>query len=427
MIFNNKHYIKWHKKIKALINKNIRVMRNNSISKITIVNNRFSKLILFIFYKTYALIKHILIFNHSKAQLKIVKYFTVFITLGLWIFVIFVIYINNITSISSFISYIKDIWDPLIEGLNQKDPLNDSLTNFLDKFRSFNEHLDDNFIESIEDLEPKINYNTEKHFSNINNNPLNKTKVIEPSSDMWSNALIGIGLVIVLAGVYYGIIYLGNSYFGSGPDISPDATPIVRGTNLPPVDQAALTERWYNQLRTAGISVSTLERFADANIPLNEVLELYNKGMPCDLIINYYTVEKFSYQDILAAINNSDNALLANNTNLLPNFTTTDSTLGGSASGSQPWSSIGYDVTPNTTSGLLREQQNTLNTSVPLLDTNLPTIPESPISSNPTDSGISTDIRDSGSISPTSTESTIKASSPIITNTELNPTFSSEE
>lgn len=343
MIFNNKHYIKWSKDIKALINRNIRAIKNNSISKITITNNRFYKLLIFVLYKVYALIKHILIFNHSKAKLGIVKYFTVFITLLLWIFVLFTIYVNNITNVASFIYYINNILDPLIESLNQNTQLDEILEDFLNKFKSYNEYLEDYFIDvsiDVDDNKPN-NYSINKTESTFNKKGnIIPDNVIDSSNNIISNALIGIGIIIVIAGIYYGII-----------------------------------NQWYDELRGLGIKDSTINNFEKASIPLNEVIELYKKGLSCDQIYNYYMKNNMNYANILTTLNQTPktpikieqlNAL----TDVVASLNASDNTLGGSLSGTKPWSSIntiGYDATPiaeSSNSGLLREQQNTILSNI---------------------------------------------------------------
>ena len=456
MIFQNKHYIKWNKELKSLINKNIKAIKNNSISKITIVNNRFSKFLLFISYKLYALIKHILTFNYSKAQLKIVKYFTIFITLLMWIFVVFAIYANNITNITSFIHYIKNIWDPLIEGLHHKSSLQDYLTNFLNNFKNFNEYLEDNFIENLienSDINNKTNYEN----SSLNNRIPNKPLIVEEPSDIWTNAIIGIGLVIVMVGIYYGITYLGNNYFGPGitpditPDISPNATPTVRGVNLPITESLEINNRLYHELRGLGVGEAILDKFESAKIPLEEVYALYNRGLSCDRIYNYYELDNLTYQDILTVLNNNTTDL--NTARTFASFTTNDMNLGGTTSGSKPWTTLGYDVTPITeNSGLLREHQSPILTD-PMPSTSMSPIITDPITTSSITPIISDSVQQNSSVltdvtpisnpsssvssnlpsSPTSTSSSGSGSptvthSPIIaSDTDINSTFSLEQ
>ena len=388
MIFNNKHYLKWLKDMKALINQNIRAMNRNSISKITLANNWFFKLIIFIFYKIIALIKYILTFNYSKANIGIVKYFIIFITSIIWIFVIYVLYIINMPNLPYILKYFNSICDPLINAINQNTSIDDLLKDFLDNFKYFNEYLDDNFIDSnnIENegkpTDQILISNKPDSIFNFNNTNKNIPNTNFTPSNIWTEALIGIGLILAVAGIYYGIIYFGNYYF------SPDTTvvnPNDSGTREIVVQGlSALDNKVYNDLHGAGLSPRTLNSIIALQISLPEVSFLYNeKEMPIDWILNHYK-DGLEFNQILAlipeniqtassavvsAVSSSESSPISN----LPvvkeafaNLKTINPDLGGSLSGTKIWDNIqtatvqGYDVGPSvaesSTSGLMREQ-----------------------------------------------------------------------
>jgi len=217
MIFKNKHYLNWLKDMKTLINKNKKFIQNNSISKINITDNRFYKFIIWVLYQIYALIKHLLTFNYTKARLGIVKYFTIFITALLWGFILFLIYANGITTITSYLNYIKNILSPLLESLNQNPQLEEGLHNYLENFKSFFEYLDDYFIDTSIDSnlnDGPDNYDIRPRIKNIPN--VGDTNV-PATSDIGKYALMGLGLAIFVICIYYGVDYLITTYYGGQP------------------------------------------------------------------------------------------------------------------------------------------------------------------------------------------------------------------